>query len=67
MTDLPTDPDPDAGAQITIRTRITVDRELLEEAQRQISAESAEAAVNEALRRVVQESHADHGESAAAA
>jgi Arc/MetJ family transcription regulator len=37
---------------------LTLDAELLLEAQRQISAESADAAVNEALRRLVDEERA---------
>ena len=44
MTDLATNPD----------TEVEVDRELLEEAQRQISAISPNAAINEALRRLVE-------------
>jgi len=43
MTDLATNPD----------TEVEVDRELLEEAQRQISAISPNAAINEALRLLV--------------
>ena len=44
MTDLATNPD----------TEVEVDRELLEEAQRQISAISPNAAINEALRLLVE-------------
>jgi Arc/MetJ family transcription regulator len=47
MTDLATDPDPD--------TDVEVDVELLEEAQRQIAASSPNAAINEALRRLVEQ------------
>ena len=44
MTDLATNPD----------AEVVVDPELLEEAQRQISATSPNAAINEALRRLVE-------------
>ena len=45
MTDLATDP----------ITDVEVDAELLEEAQRQISASSPNRAINEALRRLVEQ------------
>jgi Arc/MetJ family transcription regulator len=44
MTDLATNPE----------TEVEIDRELLEEAQRQISATSPNVAINEALRRLVE-------------
>ena len=44
MTDLATNPE----------TEVEIDRELLEEAQRQISATSPNMAINEALRRLVE-------------
>jgi Arc/MetJ family transcription regulator len=50
MTDLATDPDTD--------TDVEVDAELLEEAQRQIAAPSRNAAINEALQRVVDQERA---------
>jgi Arc/MetJ family transcription regulator len=45
MTDLATSPSTD----------VEIDGDLLEEAQRQISAPSSNAAINEALRRLVEE------------
>ena len=49
MTDLATDPDTD------VEPDVEVDAELLEEAQRQIAAPSPNAAINEALRRLVEQ------------
>ncbi|XVU23276.1 hypothetical protein ACQPZJ_39410 [Actinoplanes sp. CA-054009] len=53
MTDLAVKPGDQS--QVEIRVELTVNAELLLEAQRQISAESLDAAVNEALRRLVDE------------
>ncbi|MCO8276932.1 type II toxin-antitoxin system CcdA family antitoxin [Actinoplanes sp. TRM 88003] len=54
--DIPTRSDLSMRRDITVS--VTVDGELLLEAQRQISAESISAAVNEALRRLVEEERA---------
>jgi Arc/MetJ family transcription regulator len=56
MTDLATKPD--AAPRSEIRVELKLDAELLLEAQRQIGANSPDAAVNEALRRLVDEERA---------
>lgn len=56
MTDLATQPD--ARPRSEIRVELRVDAELLLEAQRQICAASPDIAVNEALRRLVEEERA---------
>jgi len=56
MTDLVIKPDTSTCRDITVN--VTVDGELLLEARRQISAESIDAAVREALRRLVDEERA---------
>jgi len=56
MTDLATEPDTESRSEI--RVEMKIDAELLLEAQRQIGAASLDAAVNEALRRLVNEERA---------
>ena len=56
VTDLATQPSTDQRSEI--RVELTIDAELLLEAVRQISAKSPDAAVNEALRRLVDEERA---------
>jgi Arc/MetJ family transcription regulator len=56
VTDLATQPNTKPRSEI--RAELTIDTELLLEAQRQISAASPDDAVNEALRRLVDEERA---------
>jgi Arc/MetJ family transcription regulator len=56
MTDLATKSD--VAPRSEIRVELNLDAELLLEAQRQIGASSPDAAVNEALRRLVDEERA---------
>jgi len=69
MTDLATRPHAaakrDAPTARDIQVTLTVDAELLLEAQRQISAESVDAAVHEALRRLVDQERAKRDEARA--
>ncbi|GAA2498102.1 hypothetical protein [Winogradskya humida] len=46
-----------ADGRLEFRVRRSLDGELLDEAQRQISAASPELAISEALRRLVEEGH----------
>lgn len=69
MTDLATRPQetttPQEPATSDIQVILAVDAELLLEAQRQLGAESIGAAVNEALRRLVDQERAKRDEARA--
>lgn len=60
MTDQPEENVTDLAInlEVEVEVRVKIDADLLEEAQRQISASSPDAAITEALRRLVEEERA---------
>jgi Arc/MetJ family transcription regulator len=53
MTDVATKPEISTGPELKVE--LTIDAEVLREAQRHVGSESIEATVNEALRRLVEQ------------